>query len=90
MMRFSAPEQAKKLSDGYNFAPANRSLLGVGSNDVYGRIAYTSAPYARGWLNPDTTVFGNILMQMLDDINANRRDIGSAANDAVNRAQQAF
>ena len=90
MLRLSAPEQAKQLSDGYNFAPVNRGLLGTGSNDVYGRIAYTSAPYARGWLNPDTTVLGNIFMQMLDDINANRRDIGSAANDAVNRIQQAF
>ena len=90
MLRMSAAEQAKQLSDELNFAPANRSLLIAGSNDVYGRIAYTSAPYARGWLNPDATVFGDILMQMLDDINANRRDIGSAANDAVNRTQQAY
>ena len=90
MLRLAAPETAKQLSDGYNFAPANRSLLIAGSNDVYGRIAYTSAPYARGWLNPDATVFGDIMTQMLDDINANRRDISSAANDAVNRAQQAY
>jgi ABC-type glycerol-3-phosphate transport system substrate-binding protein len=90
LLRLSASEQAKQISDGLNFAPVSRSLLINGSNDVYGRVAYTSAPYARGWLNPDTTVFGNILMQMLDDINANRRDIGSAANDAVNRTQQAF
>jgi ABC-type glycerol-3-phosphate transport system substrate-binding protein len=90
MQRLSSFENAKQLSDGLNFAPASRSLLLNGSNDVYGRIAYTSAPYARGWLNPDITVFGNILMQMLDDINANRRDIGPAANDAVNRTQQAF
>jgi ABC-type glycerol-3-phosphate transport system substrate-binding protein len=90
LMRLSAPEQAKVITDGYNFAPVHRSLLQAGSNDVYGRIAYTSAPYARGWLNPDLMVFGDVLAQMLDDINANRHDINSASSDALIRAQQAY
>jgi ABC-type glycerol-3-phosphate transport system substrate-binding protein len=90
MQKISNPEYSKQLSDGYNMVPVLRSLLLQGSNDVYGRIAYTSAPYARAWLNPQVSAVDDILTQMVEDINANRRDIGSAANDAVNRMQRAY
>lgn len=83
-------ENAKQLADGYNMAPVYRASLSQGSNDVYGRIGYASAVYARGWLNPDTEKLGNALTLMLDDINANRSDIGSAVSDAVQRIQQIY
>ncbi len=90
MQALGSAENAKRLADGYNFAPTHRSTLAQGSNDVYGRIAYTSAVYARGWLNPDTTRLSEILTTMVEDINANRSDINSATNDAVNRIQQIY
>ncbi len=90
MQTLGNAENAKQLADGYNFAPAHRSTLTLGSNDVYGRIGYMSAVYARGWLNPDTTRLNETLTTMLEDINANRSDIRSATSDAVNRIQQIY
>ena len=90
MQTLGSATNAKQLADGYNFAPAHRSTLAAGSNDVYGRVGYASAVYARGWLNPDLDRLGDTLAGMLDDINANRSDIGSATSDAVNRIQQIY
>ncbi len=81
---------AKQLADGYNLAPAHRSLLGQGSNDVYGRIAYLSAPNARGWLNPAINNFSEVLGKMMEDISSNRSDIDSATNDAEMRLRQIY
>ena len=90
MQTLGSAENAKQISDGYNFAPAHRSTLALGSNDVYGRIAYMSAVYARGWLNPDLTRLNETLTTMFEDINANRSDISSAPSDAINRMHQSY
>ncbi len=90
MQTLGGETNAKQIADGYNFAPAHRSTLAVGSNDVYGRVGYASAVYARGWLNPDLDRLSPVLTTMLEDINANRSDIGSATSDAVNRIQQIY
>lgn len=90
MQGIGSATNAKVLSDGYNFAPAHRSTLALGSNDVYGRVGYASAVYARGWLNPDMDRLSETLSTMLEDVNANRSDIRSATSDAVNRMQQIY
>lgn len=81
---------AKQLTDGYNFAPARRSLLGQGSNDVYGRVTYLSAPNSRGWLNPATNNLSEVLSKMLEDISSNRSSIDVATGDTVMRLRQIY
>jgi ABC-type glycerol-3-phosphate transport system substrate-binding protein len=81
---------AKVLADSYNMTPAHRSTLQQGSNDVYGRVAYSSTAYARGWLNPDLVQLDSVLIKMLEDISANRRSITSAVGDTIGRIQQIY
>lgn len=90
MQILSSPENAKTIADGYGMAPANRAALAMGSNDIYGRIAYSSSVYARGWLNPDLDKLGGVLSTMLEDINANRSTIEAATNDTIGRIQQIY
>jgi hypothetical protein len=90
MQVIGSEANAKFLADGYNMTPAHRSTLQQGSNDVYGRVAYASAVYARGWLNPDLDQLDPILVKMLEDISANRRSITSAVNDTIGRIQQIY
>jgi ABC-type glycerol-3-phosphate transport system substrate-binding protein len=90
VQQLASSANSKVLADGYNMAPVHRSTLAVGSNDVYGRVAYISAIYARGWLNPELDDFGRILTTMCEDVNANRRDTAAAASDAVNRTRQIY
>lgn len=90
MQRLAEAANAQKLADSYGMAPVHRSSVAAGNSDVYGRIAYTSAVFARGWLNPDKDRVGQVFTTMLDDVNANRSDVYAATNDAVTRVQQAF
>ena len=90
MQRLADSANAKKMADGYGMAPVHRSTVVVGSSDVFGRIAYSSAFFSRGWLNPDKENVGKILDTMLDDINANRSSVNMSVLDATTRIQQAF
>lgn len=81
---------SKVLADGYNMTPVHRITLQQGSNDVYGRVAYASTAYARGWLNPDLVQVDSVLIKMLEDISANRRSITSAVSDTMGRIQQIY
>ncbi|MBP6881179.1 MAG: carbohydrate ABC transporter substrate-binding protein [Candidatus Pacebacteria bacterium] len=65
--------------------PAYRSLVGQGSNDVYGRITYQSAPISFGWLNPDRQAADQHFESMMRDINENRVDAKGAAADLLSR-----
>ena len=53
LQNLSGESNATKLANLSGFAPVHRTSLATGSNDVYGRVAYASAIYSRGWLNPD-------------------------------------
>jgi ABC-type glycerol-3-phosphate transport system substrate-binding protein len=79
-----------KLAAAYNMAPVRRSLLQLGSDGVYSRIAYSAAPNARGWLNPDLDKTGPILTEMLDSVNANRNDASKSAADAISRISDIY
>jgi len=72
----------EKLATALLMAPAYRSLLTASSNDQYGRIIYSSAVVARGWLSPKPTITNDIFTQMVEDVLANRHRPGEAANDA--------
>ncbi len=81
---------AKKIADGYNLAPVLKQLVSVGSNDVYGRVIYNSAPNARGWLNPDRDKFDSVFSKTIDDISSNRRDVANSTSDTIVRLQQLY
>ena len=80
----------EKLATALIMAPAYRSLLTASSNDQYGRIIYSSAVVARGWLNPKLSVTNDIFVQMIEDILALRSRPGEATRDAVGRLSAVY
>ncbi len=90
LQQLSSQTNAQKLTTAYNLAPVFRSSVTAGSNDVYGRIAYESALYTRGWLSPDQDQLDVILRQMLDSVTANRSNLGSAVSDALVKIEQIY
>ncbi|MFN3188478.1 MAG: extracellular solute-binding protein [Candidatus Paceibacteria bacterium] len=90
MQLFGGGENSKRIADAVGMAPAHRSQAVAGSNDVYGRISYTSALVARGWLNPNPTRVDGIFTQMVEDVLANRSTASSAASDAIGRLRQEY
>ncbi len=78
------------LANALGMAPTYRSSLTTGSGDRYGRIAYSAAKVARGWLNPSLDSVNTIFTQMVDDVLANRRRPSEAAMDAVTRLGDAY
>lgn len=81
---------ATPYAEALGMAPAQRTALSVGSADVYGRINYSSAIMARGWLSPAPQVVDTTFTQMVEDILANRKRPREAADDAVGRLSQEY
>ncbi len=81
---------SKRIAETNNLVPAFRSSAAAGSNDIYGREAYLSAPISYGWLNPDKDSVDVIFSTMTSDINENRRDLTGASGDAANRISLEF
>lgn len=81
---------AKRIADANNLAPVYRASLQMGSNDVYGRVIYSSAFNTRAWLNPDPDRVRGVFTQSIEDISSNRRNITSVAGDTVTRLQQIY
>jgi ABC-type glycerol-3-phosphate transport system substrate-binding protein len=87
---FNAADNAKRIADSLGMAPLHRSQISLGSNDIYGRISYTSALVARGWLNPRPTETDAIFTQMTEDILANRSRSTASVNDALARLREQY
>jgi len=85
MQELAQPGNAQQLVDALGMAPAHRSTLVAGSNDRYGRLIYSSAVVARGWLNPTRSQVDDIFVQSIEDILANRRRPSEAASDVAGR-----
>ncbi|KXJ97763.1 MAG: maltose ABC transporter periplasmic protein [Parcubacteria bacterium OLB19] len=83
-------QYVKRFADSYNMAPLQRNLIAVGSNDVYGRIIYQSAPNSRGWLNPDLDRLSELLQDEIDDVNSNRDSVDNTADDIATRLKQIY
>ncbi|MFM2424336.1 MAG: hypothetical protein RLZZ70_727 [Candidatus Parcubacteria bacterium] len=81
---------ATAWANNLGMAPAHRQTLLAGSNDTYGRIIYTAAISARGWLSPAPSQVDTIFTEMVEDVLANRRRSADAANDAVGRMSQVY
>lgn len=90
MNLFSSGENSKIIADSLGMAPAHRTQAMSGSNDVYGRISYTSALVARGWLNPAPPRVDSVFTQMVEDVLANRANASSASSDAIGRLRESY
>ncbi|MFW6210186.1 MAG: extracellular solute-binding protein [Patescibacteria group bacterium] len=83
-------EVASQMAALANMAPVHQSVVSAGSNDLYGRFAYQSAPIAFGWLNPAPSATDQAFAQMVEDVNDNRSSVERAVSDAVSRLSDAY
>ena len=86
----AAEVNATRLAQEFRMAPATRAGLGVGTNDIFGRVAYRAAPVARGWLAPGDTATTQVFADMVERAAADRSNVAGAASDGVGRLQLAY
>ena len=86
----AAEVNATRLAQEFGMAPATRAGLGVGTNDIFGRVAYRAAPVARGWLAPGDTATTQVFADMVERAAADRGNVAGAASDGVGRLQLAY
>lgn len=85
LSKLGSKEYAEKLATSYGMVPAFKESVSAGSNDTYGRVAYTSAPITYGWLSPSEDASGEVFTKMTQDLNENRTDLSNAINDVLGR-----
>lgn len=90
MQELGSQSTSKKIADSYNLAPVHRASILAGSRGVYGQVAYTSALFSRGWLNPGMDKVDSIIIELLDSVSANRSEISTATYDAMKRLEYAY
>lgn len=87
VMRDLAGQPSERIASLYQMVPATRAAVSKGSNDTYGRLTYTSAGIAYGWLSPSQGKVDSVFTTLTQDVNENRRDIPAAVSDALGRLQ---
>lgn len=85
MQALSGGTAAQAIVNKLAMAPVYRSAVSSGSDDRYGRIIYSTAPVARGWLNPELGAVSEIFTMMIEDVQSNRTYPSGATSDAVSR-----
>jgi len=90
LQELGSASNVEKLATALLMAPSFRSLLIAGSDDQYGRIIYSSAVVARGWLNPKPTATNDIFTEMIEDILALRSRPSEATRDATGRLSAVY
>lgn len=83
-------KNAKKIADTLNMAPVFKKTIQQGSNDIYGRIIYSSAINARGWLSPRVVKTKEIFKDAIDEINANRATPQSVSQDINKKLEASY
>lgn len=73
---------AFKFASALGIAPARRDLLAVKQTDAYMPIFYSSALYARGWLDPSPEDTDDIFRNMIDKVLSNSMTVEDAITDA--------
>jgi multiple sugar transport system substrate-binding protein len=63
-------------------APARRDLLAVKPTDAYTPYFYSSALYARSWLDPSSTDTDTIFSGMINEVLSGNMSVGDAIKDA--------
>ena len=74
-----------KLSGALGVAPARRDLLSVKSVDAYSPVFYSSALYARSWIDPSPKDTDNIFSGMITSVLSNNLTVDDAIDDASSK-----
>jgi len=90
MQLLSSESAQNSMATALGIAPVSRNLINIGSNDRFGRVAYTSATVARGWWSPDPKQTEAIFQRTIEDILANRVRATGGASDIINRLQSVY
>jgi len=80
----------KRIADSLNMASTFKKTVQQGSNDVYGRVIYSSAINARGWLNPRLEKSKDVFKEAVDDIGANRTTPANISSDVNKKLQTLY
>ena len=73
---------AAKLATATGIAPARRDLLAVIPEDAYSPIFYSSALYAKSWLDPSSKDTDTIFSEMVNAVLSNNMTVADAIKDA--------
>lgn len=73
---------AQKFANALGVAPARRDLLSVLPQDTYSPVFYSSALYARSWLDPSPQETETIFQSMIEAVLSNNSSISSAIKEA--------
>ena len=69
--QMSSGDFASKLANNLGVVPARRDLLAAKRADAYSPIFYSSALYAKSWLDPSTKDTDDIFRRMIDSVLSN-------------------
>ncbi len=78
---------ALKFANALGVAPARRDLLASAPSGSYAPTFYSSALYARSWLDPSATDTNNIFRTMVNGVLSNSTNIDSAISDADSKLE---
>jgi ABC-type glycerol-3-phosphate transport system substrate-binding protein len=90
MQVLSSDKAQSILAESTGMAPVSRLLIAQGSNDRFGRVAYTSSLYSRGWWSPSLQQTESVFQQAIEDVLANRARPSGAANDIIDRLSNVY
>ena len=80
--RMATGDFAKKFSIALGIAPARKDLLATPLKDAYSPTFYSSALFARSWLDPSPRDTDNIFRSMVDAVLSNSLSSSDAVRDA--------
>ncbi len=78
---------ASKFAIATRVAPARRDLLAIKPTDAYSPIFYSSALYAKSWLDPSPKDTDNIFSGMINAVLSNNMSADNAIKDASSKLQ---
>ncbi|KKS04698.1 MAG: hypothetical protein UU82_C0010G0017 [Candidatus Nomurabacteria bacterium GW2011_GWC2_41_8] len=76
---------ASKFAAALDTPPARRDLLATKPADAYSPIFYSSALYAKSWLDPSPEDTDNIFSGMVNAVLSNNLSVGDAVKDASSK-----
>lgn len=78
---------AKKFAEVTRVAPARRDLLAQKREDAYSPIFYSSALFAKSWVDPSPKDTDNIWSGMINAVLSNNMSVADAIKDASSKLQ---
>ncbi len=77
----SSGDFPKNLAMKLNVAPARRDLIQTPPNDSFSPVFYSSALFAKAWMDPAPSETSNAFEAMIEGVLSNRRSLGEAINE---------